>query len=199
MSVKTLIKIKLRKNPVSACLKRYSKNADGSTAMEFAILAIPFSGLLFAILETAIVFFISSTMTNAVSNASRQIRTGQFQAVCADNEQTFKNLVCSNMGQLGNCQQRLRVDVVKLTNGNFDLSALPTTPPENTADPNQETPIPGSTYTSSAGEEIVIVRAQYFHKLVLPGWMTMLPNRNGNVRLLQSTTAFKNEPFPGTC
>jgi len=61
-------------------IRRYLKNREGTAAIEFAILAIPFFMLLFAILELAIVFFINSTLTHSVSEASRQIRTGNFQA-----------------------------------------------------------------------------------------------------------------------
>jgi len=183
--------------PVRA--KSFKDNTKGSTAIEFAMLAIPFSGLLFAIIETAIVFFITSTMSNAVSSASRQIRTGQFQASCSDTKDTFKDAVCANMAGLGNCQNRLRIDVVKSSSNEFKMSLLPAEPEEDATKPNEETPVPESTYTRSGSGEVVIVRAQYFHKLALPGWITFLPNRNGNIRMLQSTTAFKNEPFPGTC
>lgn len=185
--------------PMLAPLKRFKTNKDGSTAIEFAMLALPFSGLLFAILETSIVFFLTSTMSNALSSASREIRTGQFQAGCADSKEKFKEAVCSRMGGLGNCDQRLRIDVVKSSTNKFEMSLLPADAEEDATKPNEETPIPDSTYTSSNAGDVVIVRAQYYHKLALPGFITFLPNRNGNVRMLQSTTAFKNEPFPGTC
>lgn len=182
-----------------ARLRSLKKDKSGSTAIEFAMLAIPFSGLIFAIIETALVFFLTSTMANAVSSTSRLIRTGQFQAGCADNKDDFKQAVCDTMGSIGNCQGRLRIDVVRASNNQFELSLLPPPDVEDPSDPNAETPIPDSSYVTSGAGDIMIVRAQYFHKLALPGWITFLPNRNGNVRLLQTTTAFKNEPFPGTC
>jgi len=76
-------------------MRRYLKNREGTAAIEFAILAIPFFMLLFAILELAIVFFINSTLNHSVSEASRQIRTGNFQS-CGTKEK-FKELVCANM------------------------------------------------------------------------------------------------------
>jgi len=88
-------------------IRRYFKNREGTAAIEFAILAIPFFMLLFAILELAIVFFINSTLTHSVSEASRQIRTGNFQA-CGSQDK-FKELVCANMQGLGNCEKRLRI------------------------------------------------------------------------------------------
>jgi len=102
-------------------IRRYLKNREGTAAIEFAILAIPFFMLLFAILELAIVFFINSTLTHSVSEASRQIRTGNFQA-CGSQDK-FKELVCANMQGLGNCEKRLRIDVV--TDNSFNTITLP--------------------------------------------------------------------------
>jgi len=105
-------------------IRRYLKNREGTAAIEFAILAIPFFMLLFAILELAIVFFINSTLTHSISEASRQIRTGNFQA-CGSKEK-FKELVCANMQGLGNCEKRLRIDVV--TDNSFNTITLPAPP-----------------------------------------------------------------------
>jgi len=52
-------------------IRRYFKNREGTAAIEFAILAIPFFMLLFAILELAIVFFINSTLTHSVPQLTR--------------------------------------------------------------------------------------------------------------------------------
>jgi len=45
-------------------LRGYLANRDGASAIEFAILFLPFIMLVFAILELAIVFFITATMTH---------------------------------------------------------------------------------------------------------------------------------------
>jgi len=120
-------------------LRNYLRNKEGSTAIEFALLALPFSALLFAIVETAVVFFISSSISHALSEAGRDVRLGSFQ-------------------QAGGV-------------------------------------IPASTYQSSGGNDVVIARARFFHRLALPGNLTLLANRAGNIRLIEATTAFRNEPF----
>ena len=181
-------------------IRRYLKNREGTAAIEFAILAIPFFMLLFAILELAIVFFINSTLTHSVSEASRQIRTGNFQA-CGSKEK-FKELVCANMQGLGNCEKRLRIDVV--TDNSFNTITLPAPPAPPDPDPSDPTAedIENGTYTNTVASAPVIVRGLYYHKLVLPPQLTRLENISGKgIRLLAATTAFKNEPFPtpGTC
>jgi len=93
-------------------LRKYRRARDGATAIEFAILLVPFSAMLFAIIELGIVFFI--------------------QAGVAD---TFEQKVCDNMAGLGDCGL-LRVDVVSSSTGKFEPDLLPPTPTSDPDDPN---------------------------------------------------------------
>lgn len=189
------------KNRALKRTRRYLKNREGTAAIEFAILAIPFFMLLFAILELAIVFFINSTLNHSVSEAGRQIRTGNFQA--CGSQAKFKELVCTNMSGLGNCEKRLRIDVVSGTAfRNIVLSEPPEPPTEDPADPSSTDDVPNGNWVNTGANAPVVIRGSYYHKLVLPPQLTRLENRAGTgVRLLSATTAFKNEPFPapGAC
>jgi Flp pilus assembly protein TadG len=55
--------------------KALRKREDGATAVEFALVALPFFGLVFAILELAIFFFASRYLEDAVFNMGRKILT----------------------------------------------------------------------------------------------------------------------------
>lgn len=182
-------------------IRRYLKNKEGTAAIEFAILAIPFFMLLFAVLELAIVFFISSTLTHAVSESGRQIRTGNFQA-CGTKD-NFKKLVCSNMSGLGNCEKRLRIDVVSGSDfGSITLPTPPAPPEKDPADPTSTDDIPNGDWVNTTASAPVVIRGLYYHKLVLPPQLTRLESIKGKgIRLLGATTAFQNEPFPapGSC
>jgi len=182
-------------------IRRYLKNKEGTAAIEFAILAIPFFMLIFAVLELAIVFFINSTLTHAVSESGRQIRTGNFQA-CGTKEK-FKELVCENMSGLGNCEKRLRIDVISGNAfGSITLPAPPAPPEPDPKDPNATDDIPNGDWVNTGSNVPVVIRGLYYHKLVLPPQLTRLENIEGKgIHLLSATTAFKNEPFPatGTC
>ena len=176
-------------------LRRYLKNREGTAAIEFAILAIPFFMLLFAILELAIVFFINSTLTHAVSEAGRQIRVGSFQS--CGTQDSFKQLVCTNMRGLGNCEKRLRIDVVSDSEfGSITMPAPADPPAADPTDPDAED-IPNGNWVNTTASAPVVIRGLYYHKLVLPPQLTRLENIDGRgIRLLGATTAFKNEPFP---
>lgn len=181
--------------------RSYLQNKEGTVAIEFAILAIPFFMLLFAVLELAIVFFINSTLNHAVSEAGRQIRTGNFQS-CGTKD-SFKQLVCANMSGLGNCEKRLRIDVVSGSTFSAVTLPVPPDPPvKDPSDPSSTDDIENGDWVNTGANAPVVIRGLYYHKLVLPTQLTRLESIEGKgIRLLGATTAFKNEPFPapGTC
>lgn len=79
-------------------LSRFVRDRSGSTAIEFTILAIPFSLLVFAILESCISFAGQQVMSNVADDIARQLRTGQIRI----SDQTFthdslKNRVCEKL------------------------------------------------------------------------------------------------------
>jgi len=68
----------------------------GSTAIEFAMLAIPFALLVFAILESCISFAGQEVMANITDDVARQLRTGQLQKTNVT-EASIKQLICSRL------------------------------------------------------------------------------------------------------
>ena len=80
----------------STVLSRFLRDTSGSTAIEFAKLAIPFAALTFAIIETCISFAGQQVVANATDNVARQLRTGQIKA--ADlTEAGLRELICSQI------------------------------------------------------------------------------------------------------
>ena len=62
-----------------AALRRFRRNRHGSAAVEFAMIAPMFIALLFAILESAMVFFASQVLETVTQDSARMIMTGQEQ------------------------------------------------------------------------------------------------------------------------
>lgn len=60
-------------------LARFRRDRHGGVAIEFAVLAIPFSLLVFAILESCIAFAGQEVMAKVTDDIARQIRTGQLR------------------------------------------------------------------------------------------------------------------------
>jgi len=73
------------RNRIASVAKRYSgcviarrmvRQEDGAAAVEFALVAAPFLAMVFAIIETAIVFFAGQALETAAADGSRLIMTG---------------------------------------------------------------------------------------------------------------------------
>src|SRR5262249_25012141 len=94
---------------------RFLRKRDGSAAVEFSIIALPFLALIFAIMETALVFFAGQTLETAVADASRLIMTGQAQNQ-GWSKDDFKTAVCAQLsGGLFDCANGVLVDVKTYT------------------------------------------------------------------------------------
>src|SRR6185437_2294918 len=86
----------------ASLLRRFARDRDGASALEFAIVAPFFFALLFAILETALMFFASQTLETMTQTSMRMILTGQAQNAgwkAAD----FKTYVCSQIPAMFSC------------------------------------------------------------------------------------------------
>lgn len=178
-------------------IRRYLKNREGATAIEFALLILPFSFLVFGIIELGILFFFNSTLNHATAEVSRQIRTGQFQSDCSNGKAEFKAAVCSYMAGLGDCDKYLRIEVKDGDNSFVGIADDPSADPE--IDPATGRPVvPASVYATTDPRDVVIVRAQYYHGLVIPSQITGLATHPGNVHRIESAVAFRNEPFPAS-
>src|SRR4029079_5354206 len=78
--------------------------------VEFALVAPMFIALLFAIIETAFMFFANQVLETAVQDSARLIQTGQAQNGSYTAAQ-FKTDVCSRVTTMFNCVGGLTVDV----------------------------------------------------------------------------------------
>ena len=56
-------------------LRRFRSDRSGATAVEFAMVSVPFLGLLFAIFETAFVFLVGEGLDAATTAAAMMMRT----------------------------------------------------------------------------------------------------------------------------
>src|SRR6201991_2551905 len=109
------------KASVKNLLSRFRRSRAGSAAVEFALVAPVFFALLFAIIETAIMFFASQVLETITQTSARVVLTGQAQSgsvsACAVSgvsaactQTTFKTYVCNQIPALFDCNS-LYVDV----------------------------------------------------------------------------------------
>src|SRR5258708_33968968 len=96
--------------PAGNILRRFRRNHRGSAVVEFALVAPIFFGLLFAIIELALVFFASQMLETVTQDSARMIMTGQAQPRAYTQAQ-FKNLVCSKIVVMFDCANGVSIDV----------------------------------------------------------------------------------------
>jgi Flp pilus assembly protein TadG len=169
----------------TALLKRFVRQQSGASTVEFALVIAPFLALLFAILETAIVFFAGQALETAAGDSARLIMTGQAQTQGYD-QAAFKNSVCARIHGLFNCQAGLFVDVRKYTSfSSADLS-----------EPVQNGQLNKTTNFQAGGPgDIVVVRLLYEWPVYVSLLGLNLSDLSGGKRLIMATAAFRNEPY----
>jgi Flp pilus assembly protein TadG len=175
-------------------VRRFARQQRGAAAVEFGLIAVPFIALLFAILETALVFFAGQTLETAVSEAGRLGMTGQAQAA-GWSQDDYKKQVCTLLvGRLFDCSNGVYVDVKSYST----FSAVNNAPPVDGSGQFDTTKM---NYATGSPGCIVAVRLFYQWPIYVSFLGDNLANQNGGNRLLVATSVFRNEPYgpSGAC
>ncbi|MBZ9701167.1 MULTISPECIES: TadE/TadG family type IV pilus assembly protein [unclassified Mesorhizobium] len=95
---------------------RFAGDRRGSTALEFALLALPFALLVFAILESCISFAGQEVMANITDDIARKLRTGQLRPVDVAGDK-LKTMICDQLEIIvsQDCPNQLDVDLREYT------------------------------------------------------------------------------------
>jgi Flp pilus assembly protein TadG len=174
----------LRRSGMCRALGRFGRHKRGAIAVEFVLVVPIFLFLVFAILETSILYVIATVMEGEVSLAARTIRTGQLQQE-ADPEAAFRSILCSNLNNVLNCDNVI-IDV--RTFDDFGEMAY-----DNFVDDQGNAS--GNLFTPGTADDIVLVRIAYAYTIVTPYLSQILPPAGQDTVMLFSGAAFKNEPF----
>ncbi len=168
-------------------LRRRKRAREGSTAVEFAMIALPFFLLLFGILEIGLLLLLDAVVETAVSDAGRLVRTGQAQQQTLTAED-IKRRLCENMSVFAaNCPTRSFIDVQvvdsfsdpiapdPLASGVFDQSKL--------------------VYQPGGPGDRILVRIWYQQPIATPFIAQALSRTSDHKVYLTTSLAFRNEPY----
>ena len=169
---------------------RFARGQNGTAAVEFALVAVPFLALIFAILETALVFFANQTLETAATDAGRLIMTGQAQTA-SYSQDDFKKAVCDDLSSgLFNCTNGVYVSVQTYSSFSAASNGVNTNPIVNGKFDTTNTP-----YSPGGPGDIVVVRLYYQWPIFVSLLGNNLSDLNGGDRLLVATSVFRNEPY----
>lgn len=170
-------------------LRRFGRARRGSAAVEFALVIMPFFLLTFGVAEIAMIGFAQTSLDFAVTEVSRQIRTGQAQ-LGGVTEGEIKARLCDEVNNfiVMGCDGSLYLDVDRYDSF-VDAGAG--------ADPIQddEFQTDGMGYSPGAPSDIVVVRAYYRWRVLTPLFEPVFQNVANGERILVSTMMFRNEPY----
>lgn len=163
-------------------LVRYGTD-DRGEAVEFALLALPFFGLLFAIIQVSLAMFANQALQTSVSKASRRIMTGEIQ-MAGTGETGFRAALCST-SFLFDCD-KLRIQVQSFA----DFSAAtPTSINSSCFDLDEDEEAPSSCFSPGGPSQVTLVRVSY----KWPLGVTLEDFGKGTT--LVAISAFHNEPY----
>ncbi|MBY5331070.1 TadE/TadG family type IV pilus assembly protein [Rhizobium leguminosarum] len=186
-----------------------ARSREGAAAIEFALLAIPYFLVIFAILETFVAFAAEELVSNAVDTMSRRMRTGQItynlSRTTDMNQAQFRQAFCDEVSILIRCSatevatpSKLYLDVQTFST----FSAIPTTIPKVSTDKYADINPAAFKYAPGGAGTINMVRAYYRWEitadLVRPYITTIRPSDASMPRqyLIVATAAFQNEQYP---
>jgi Flp pilus assembly protein TadG len=199
---------KMRLSTLRHRLRKYSRS--GSAALEFAFVAPVFFFLMVGILQLGIMTFGQFALQNAVTEASRLVRTGQAQSIDATQptpqcsgsttqvtygtqQKWFNGQVCCGVTPLLDCT-KLQVTVAPSTGFGGSYASY-----VDSGDPANPSP---ANYNPGTACNVVLVRATYAFPIWFPGMASLLNGNwtfadvaGGTVHTIAGTSAFRNEPF----
>ncbi|MBA4796387.1 MAG: pilus assembly protein [Rhizobiales bacterium] len=190
--------------------RKLARSSDGAAAIEFAILAVPYFLIVFAIIETFVAFAAEQLVTNAVNTLGRELRTGQItynlNRSTTDMDITkFRRAFCEEVNIMIQCSEeeiatpnKLYIDARTFTS----FAAIPKTIPRKSTAAYSDIDPTSFKFTPGGPSSINMLRAYYrwqvITDLVRPFITTIRP-ADGSMPsdfLIVATTAFQNENYP---
>jgi Flp pilus assembly protein TadG len=183
---------------VHALLRRWRGNEAGATAIEFGILGAPFVTLLFGTMSAGLYFFTNVTMASALTDASRGMRTGQFQeasgaydgaSTLLQKEQVFMSIMCSKLPPYVDCS---KIVIHAQSNANFGSITPPVCAEGGVMIPQSAANLDFATGGASA---VVLVTACYPWSITGHLPFLNLGNLSDGSFLIQTSVVFRTEPY----
>ena len=179
----------VRLNPIWLTrLRRFGRARGGATAVEFAMIALPFMGLLIAIFEIGLIFMVANSLDDATNTVARQMRTGELPLIPAVTARDLQTRICGQIAWMGAaCAEHLEIDVRTLAEETSANTAKPVV--GGVLQPQGallvDTGLPG---------DVVLVRAYYPWTLIAPAIDGMTDPGHSGTRLISAAAAFRNTP-----
>jgi len=168
-------------------LGQFGRATRGATAVEFALVAMPFLFMLFAIFEIGRMYTLNSVLEDATMVSGRMVRTGELQT-SGRGADAFRESVCERMGIFGgDCENSLSVDVRVMP------QFANQTAPDPVVDDQFEEGV--LTFEPGSPQDIVLVRTWWRTPIFVPMVTQGLRRLADDRAVLAASVTFRNEPY----
>lgn len=173
----------------------FGRARDGSMAVEFALVLLPFLVLLGAVFEASLLTLSQQTLNNGVDRAGRAVFTGAFQEDYdgTDAATRFRTALCNGPTLFDCAAVKVEVATAKA------FAQIAISDPYDAANKALSASF-GSRFQCPAGNDVVSIRAA----VVVPRFFTILDLSSRKVgasgQLIVATAVFRAEPYAtGRC
>jgi Flp pilus assembly protein TadG len=167
----------------------FAGNRKGVVAIEFAALALPFSLLVFAILESCISFAAQQVLSNTTEDIARKLRTGQILP-SAVTETALKGWICDELDIIvsSGCPS-LEVDLQEYSTFSDAANVRIKYTSDNDIDTSGFAVSPGGSGTKN------MLRVFYRWPVITDFMRKYMSNLKDGNTLLFATVTWQNEPY----
>ena len=167
--------------------RRFDRDESGSSAVEFAIVALPFIAVVVAIIELSLTLLANESLDLTARIAGRLVMTGQAQTA-AYTAATYRTAVCNDLSVLFSCDD-LYINVA--TYSSFSSASVT---PTYTSTGQLDTS--SLTYSPGTAGSVVVIQLYYQWPIVFSIMNSWLINQTTtNSHLLIATCVVQNEPY----
>jgi Flp pilus assembly protein TadG len=173
----------------TGALSRFCFAHDGTTAVEFALIAPPFLALIIAIFQMTMFLFAQQALQTAAVAAGRLILTGQVQNANLTQSEFQTNDVCPLLSAMFTCN-KLYVNVQSYNN----FSSASTSSPTLTYNPNGTV---SNTWAYSLGSpgQVMVLQLVYQWPIITGPFGSVVPSLSNGTAEMMGVTAFRVEPY----
>jgi len=164
-------------------INKWFRRRDGATAIEFALLVMPFMLITLGIIELSLMFLSASIVEGATDAAARLIRTGKVQQSTGDQEAMFRAALCTYATALVDCDDMI-IEVIAIDNY------------ADYTDPvfDGDGAMISQGFDPGGSNGKVIIRVAYRYEMITPIVGNMLNGADGATQFI-STIVMQSEPY----
>ncbi|MEO1067080.1 MAG: TadE/TadG family type IV pilus assembly protein [Pseudomonadota bacterium] len=163
--------------------RKFLKDTKGATAVEFALLALPFLVMVIGSIQLGIIFLANQSLDKTINDVSRLVWTGAVQQAGLS-ENALRERVCQEVIFVPDCGASLA----------FSVQSFPDAPTANSAtlfDANGH-PIVSNGFNPGQAGDVIVVAARIEIPIVLSD---LFAGTAPAATVLSSANVFINEPF----